>query len=62
MNNYRTKWIKIILDMEERNAVWLSKKLFCSHTLVYNWIKGKSEVSDSYWFKIKSLFADRYEL
>ena len=48
--------------MEERNAVWLSKKLFCSHTLVYNWIKGKSEVSDSYWFKIKSLFADRYEL
>ena len=52
----------MILEMEERNAVWLSKKLQCSHTIVYNWIKGISKVSDDYWFKIRSLFADRYEI
>ena len=58
----RNKSIKMILEMEERNAVWLSKKLQCSHTIVYNWIKNISKVSDDYWFKIRSLFADRYEI
>ena len=58
----RNKSIKMILEMEERNAVWLSMKLQWSHTILYNWIKGISKVSDDYWFKIRSLFADRYEI
>ena len=52
--------LKAIMEYEERNAVWLSKKLSCSHTLVYNWLKGITEVSEKYKVKITGLFGKQY--
>ena len=52
--------LKTIMDMEDRNAVWLSKKLSCSHTLCYNWLKGSTKVSEKYKLKIRGLFGSRY--
>lgn len=49
-----------IMKLEERNAVWLSKKLKCSHTLCYNWLSGKSLVSEKYKFQLRSLFGSKY--
>jgi len=44
----------------DRNAVWLSKKLNCSHTLCYNWLKGKAKVSERYKIKVRNLFGSKY--
>lgn len=49
-----------ILMLEDRNAVWLSKKLGCSHTLCYNWLKYKTTVSEKYRIRIKSVFGKKY--
>ena len=55
-----TSQLQVILETEERNAVWLSKKLGCSHTLCYNWLKGKAPITDFYRLKIKGLFGEKY--
>lgn len=52
--------LKAIMQLEERNAVWLSKKLSCSHTLVYNWLKEITEVSEKYKMQIRALFGKQY--
>tara|TARA_Y100001963_G_scaffold127730_1_gene181384 strand:+ start:76 stop:237 length:162 start_codon:yes stop_codon:yes gene_type:complete len=49
-----------IMKLEDRNAVWLSKKLSCSHTLCYNWLKYKTKVSDKYKMGIRNLFGSKY--
>ena len=36
----KKNWLQDLLDSNERNANWLSRKLGVSHTLVYNWCKG----------------------
>ena len=56
--NTKLLWI---LASEDRNAVWLSKKLSCSHTLCYNWLKGTT-ITEEYRFKIRALFGDKYEI
>ena len=48
--------LNLIIEQEERNAVWLSKKIGCSHTLAYGMLSGKSNITSKYRFKIKSLF------
>ena len=53
MQNQR---LKDVLKMEDRNANWLSKKLGCSHTLVYNWLKGIGTPSWKYKSMICRLF------
>lgn len=53
--------LNLIIEQEERNAVWLSKKIGCSHTLAYGMLSGKSNITSKYRFKIKSLFGDKYE-
>lgn len=50
-----------IMGIEERNAVWLSKKVDCSHTLCYKWLRG-GKVSEKYRKKIRSIFGDRYDI
>ena len=50
-----TKLAKL-LKQEDRNAKWLSKKIGCSHTAVYNWVKGIHEPSFEYKRKISTLF------
>ena len=52
--------LKLILEREERNAVWLSKKLGCSHTLAYGMLSGNSTITPRYKFKIRSLFGSKY--
>ena len=59
MDTFREK-LNFIIQVEERNAVWLSKKLGCSHTLCYNWLKGKAPITDFYRLKIKGLFGQKY--
>ena len=41
----KRNWLQTLLDLNERNANWLSRKLGVSHTLVYNWCKGLGEPS-----------------
>jgi plasmid maintenance system antidote protein VapI len=48
--------LQIILETEERSPHWLSKKINCSHTLVYKWLNGKVKISDEYEIKINKLF------
>ena len=48
--------LKELLEIEDRNANWLSKKLGCSHTLVYNWIKGIGSPGWKYRSMICRLF------
>jgi hypothetical protein len=48
------------MQEEERNAVWLSKKLGCSHTLAYGMLSGKSTITSRYKFKIRALFGSKY--
>ena len=52
--------LNLILEREERNAVWLSKKLGCSHTLAYGMLSGKSTITAKYRFKIRALFGSQY--
>tara|TARA_Y100000401_G_scaffold38325_1_gene28923 strand:+ start:16836 stop:17018 length:183 start_codon:yes stop_codon:yes gene_type:complete len=52
--------LKAILEHEERNAIWLSKKLSCSHTLCYAWLKGTKKVTGKYRLKIRGLFGSQY--
>ena len=52
--------LNIIMQEEERNAVWLSKKLGCSHTLAYGMLSGKSTITSRYKFKIRPLFGSKY--
>ena len=54
-------YLDFFLTQEERNPSWLSKKIGCSHTLVHNWLSGKSEPSDLYLSKLNSLYGDKYE-
>lgn len=51
-----------ILDLEDRNPSWLSRKLDCSHTLCYDWIKGKTIITNKYRKKIRELFGDKYDV
>jgi len=57
--SYREK-LNMIMKEEERNAVWLSKKLGCSHTLAYGMLSGRSTITERYRFKIKALFGSQY--
>ena len=41
----KRNWLQSLLDINERNANWLSHKIGVSHTLVYNWCKGVWEPS-----------------
>lgn len=59
MKSYNSK-LKTILEVEDRNAVWLSKKLGCSHTLCYNWLKFNAKITEKYRIKITGLFGSRY--
>ena len=52
--------LNMIMKEEERNAVWLSKKLGCSHTLAYGMLSGKSTITERYRFKIRTLFGSQY--
>ena len=52
--------LNMIMKEEERNAVWLSKKLGCSHTLAYGMLNGKSTITPRYKFKIRTLFGSKY--
>ncbi len=52
--------LKQIMILEDRNAVWLSKKLSCSHTLCYNWLNFRSKVSEQYRIRIRSIFGAKY--
>jgi hypothetical protein len=54
--------LRIIMKREERNAVWLSNKIGCSHTLAYGMLSGKSNITPKFKFKIKALFGNKYEL
>ena len=54
--------LRIIMKREERNAVWLSKKIGCSHTLAYGMLSGSSNITPKFRFKIKALFGGKYEL
>ena len=61
MNNLTFKEkLNMIMKEEERNAVWLSKKLGCSHTLAYGMLSGRSTITERYRFKIKALFGSQY--
>lgn len=57
--SYREK-LNMIMKEEERNAVWLSKKLGCSHTLAYGMLSGRSTITERYRFKIRALFGSQY--
>tara|TARA_R100001530_G_C4317687_1_gene154798 strand:+ start:1638 stop:1823 length:186 start_codon:yes stop_codon:yes gene_type:complete len=59
MIKFRDK-LNMIMQEEERNAVWLSKKLGCSHTLAYGMLSGKSTITSRYKFKIRALFGSKY--
>ena len=48
--------LDVILTTEERTPHWLSKKLGCSHTLVYKWLSGKIKISEEYQIKINKVF------
>ena len=52
--------LNMIMKEEERNAVWLSKKLGCSHTLAYGMLSGRSTITERYRFKIRALFGGQY--
>ncbi len=52
--------LNMIMKEEERNAVWLSKKLGCSHTLAYGMLSGRSTITERYRFKIRALFGSQY--
>ena len=52
--------LNMIMKEEERNAVWLSKKLGCSHTLAYGMLSGTSTITERYRFKIRALFGSQY--
>ena len=45
-----------LLKYNERNANWLSRKLGVSHTLVYKWTKGQSQIKPRYISQIKEIF------
>ena len=61
MNNLTFKEkLNMIMKEEERNAVWLSKKLGCSHTLAYGMLSGRSTNTERYRFKIRALFGSQY--
>ena len=61
MNNLTFKdKLNMIMKEEERNAVWLSKKLGCSHTLAYGMLSGRSTITERYRFKIRALFGSQY--
>ena len=61
MNNLTFKEkLNMIMKEEERNAVWLSKKLGCSHTLAYGMLSGRSTITERYRFKIRALFGSQY--
>jgi len=61
MDNLKFKdKLNMIMKEEERNAVWLSKKLGCSHTLAYGMLSGKSTITSRYKFKIRALFGSKY--
>mgnify|MGYP003141819232 CR=1 FL=1 len=48
--------LETLLKTEDRTPHWLSKKLECSHTLVYKWLKGAIKISPSYTIKINKVF------
>ena len=52
--------LKALLEYEERNPSWLSRKLGCSHTLCYDWLKGKKRITEKYKVKIRGLFGSKY--
>lgn len=54
-------YLDFFLTQEERNPSWLSRKLECSHTLVHNWLDGKSTPNQLYKAKLRALFGDKYE-
>ena len=61
MDNLKFKdKLNMIMKEEERNAVWLSKKLGCSHTLAYGMLSGKSTITAKYRFEIRALFGSQY--
>ena len=49
-------YLDTILTTEDRTPHWLSKKIGCSHTLVYKWLNGKIKISANYQLKINKLF------
>ena len=49
------EWLNNLLEIHERNANWLSRKLGVSHTLVYNWCKGLGEPSKDQRKSIKQI-------
>ena len=48
--------LQLLLEKNDRNASWLSRKLGVSHTLVHNWIQNKSDLKLKYITKINSIF------
>ena len=48
--------LEVLLTTEDRSAHWLSKKIGCSHTLVYKWLNGKIKISEEYAIKINKVF------
>ena len=48
--------LKTLLETEDRSPHWLSKKINCSHTLVYKWLKGSIKISPSFTIKINKIF------
>ena len=51
----KRNWLQSLLDINERNANWLSHKIGVSHTLVYNWCKGVGEPSGDQKYLIKKI-------
>ena len=55
-NKTNQKKLINILKSEERNRIWLSRKLGVSHSLVCYWYKGERTISDVHKLKICKLF------
>ena len=50
------EYVKQLLKEHERNAVWLSKKIGVSHTLVYCWLKGTRTLNPQHFELIMGIF------
>lgn len=45
-----------LLERHDRTPAWLSRKLGCSTTLVYLWLKGERRISQVWYIKIVNVF------
>lgn len=54
----KSRYLRTVLQINERSGLWLARKLRVSHTIVYIWIKGKESIPDRRWNQILKVMDD----